>query len=57
MEYLGLPQSLIAEGLAYVQSLIATPAAFFDALVGLFGGLLGNEPGEKAPAAPVRYGW
>ena len=26
MEYLGLPQSLIAEGLAYVQSLIATPA-------------------------------
>lgn len=53
MEYLGLPQSLIAEGLAYVQSLIATPAAFFDALVGLFGGLLGNEPGKKALAAPV----
>lgn len=53
MEYLGLPQSLIAEGLAYVQSLIATPAAFFDALVGLFGGLLGNESGEKALAAPV----
>lgn len=53
MEYLGLPQSLIAEGLAYVQSLIATPAAFFDALVGLFGGLLGNESGEKVLAAPV----
>lgn len=57
MEYLGLPQSLIAEGLAYVQSLIATPAALFDALVGLFGGLLGNEngteSGEKALAAPV----
>ena len=57
MEYLGLPQSLIAEGLAYVQGLIATPAAFFDALVGLFGGLLGNESsnesGEKALAAPV----
>ena len=53
MEYLGLPQSLIAEGLAYVQSLIATPAAFFDALVGLFGGLLGNESGKKALAAPV----
>lgn len=57
MEYLGLPQSLIAEGLAYVQSLIATPAALFDALVGLFGGLLGNESGnesgEKALPAPV----
>lgn len=54
MEYLGLPQSLIAEGLAYVQSLIATPAAFFDALVGLFGGLLGNEPGEKPWLLPCR---
>ena len=57
MDYLGLPQSLIAEGLAYVQSLIATPAALFDALVGLFGGLLGNESGnesgEKVLAAPV----
>ena len=42
MEYLGLPQSLIAEGLAHVQGLIATPAAFFDALTRLFGGLLGN---------------
>lgn len=57
MEYLGLPQSLMAEGLAWAQSLIATPAALFDALVGIFGGLLdnenGTESGEKALAAPV----
>lgn len=57
MEYLGLPQSLMAEGLAWAQSLIATPAALFDALVGIFGGLLdnesSNESGEKALAAPV----
>lgn len=57
MEYLGLPQSLMAEGLAWAQSLIATPAALFDALVGIFGGLLdnesSNESGEKTLAAPV----
>ncbi|WP_022655550.1 DNA circularization protein [uncultured Desulfovibrio sp.] len=54
MEYLGLPQSLIAEGLAWVQSLLATPSALFDALTGLFGGLLGNDVDDAAywPAAP-----
>lgn len=43
MDYLGLPQSLMATGLARMQSLLATPAALFDALSGLFGDLLGNR--------------
>lgn len=52
MEYLGLPQSLMAEGLAHVQSLLATPAALFDALTGLLGSLLGNG-NESADATAV----
>ena len=51
MEFVGLPQSLISEGLAYAQGLIATPAALFDALTGLFGGLFGNETDEEDTAA------
>lgn len=51
MEFMGLPQSLISEGLAYAQGLIATPAALFDALTGLFGGLFGNETDEGDTAA------
>lgn len=51
MEFVGLPQSLISEGLAYAQGLIATPAALFDALTGLFGGLFGNETDEGDTAA------
>ena len=39
MEYMGLPQALMAEGLAYAMSLIATPSAFFGALTSLFGDL------------------
>lgn len=51
MEFVGLPQSLISEGLAYAQGLIVTPAALFDALTGLFGGLFGNETDEEDTAA------
>lgn len=42
MEYMGLPQALMAEGLAYAMALIATPSALFGALTGLFGELAGS---------------
>lgn len=49
MEYMGLPQALMAEGLAYAMSLIATPSAFFGALTSLFGDLAGSG-GESVNA-------
>ena len=42
MEYIGLPQALMAEGLGYAMLLVASPSALFGALTGLFGGLLGT---------------
>lgn len=54
MDYLGLPQSLMAAGLARMQSLLATPAALFDALSGLFGDLLGN--GNEGTAVTTASG-
>lgn len=54
LEYLSLPQSLMAAGLAWAQSLLATPAALFDALSGFFGGLLGN--GNEGTAVPSASG-
>ena len=42
MEYIGLPQALMAEGLGYAMSLTASPSALFGALTDLFGGLLGT---------------
>ncbi len=42
MEYIGLPQALMAEGLGYAMSLVATPSALFGALTGLFGELAGS---------------
>ena len=47
MEYIGLPQALMAEGLGYAMLLVATPSALFDSLTSLFGGLLGTT-GETA---------
>lgn len=49
MEYIGLPQALMAEGLGYAMSLVATPSALFGALTSLFGGLLGTT-GETTDA-------
>ena len=54
MDYLGLPKSLMAAGLARMQSLLATPAALFDALSGLFGDLLGN--GNEGTAVTTASG-
>lgn len=54
MDYLGLPKSLMAAGLARMQSMLATPAALFDALSGLFGDLLGN--GNEGTAVTTASG-
>ena len=48
MDYLSLPQALISEGLVFAASLITTPLSLFNALTGLFGGLLGSLDAASA---------
>lgn len=42
MEYLQLPEALISDALDFAGGLIGAPAGLFDALSGIFGGLLGS---------------
>lgn len=42
MEYLALPQALVADGLGYASSLIALPLELFGAMNGMIGGLCGS---------------
>lgn len=50
MEYLQLPDALISDALDFAGGLIGTPAGLFDALSGIFGGLLGSLSAAEALA-------